>query len=144
MSKPRRHSLVWTQGLLCGAIVALATPTATLLGVLLGPALFALLLDREPGKPTGRCVALTSMAASVAPLKTLWMGEHNMAVAVALLGDLRIIATAWSAAAGGWLLVQMLPIGLRAFLEAHAIGRTARLRAVRTKLAELWGLDPAA
>jgi hypothetical protein len=70
-TQPRQHSWVWLQGLLCGALATIATPTAVLLGVLLGPALLAMLLDREPGRPTGRSVALFAMAASVAPLKTL-------------------------------------------------------------------------
>jgi len=143
MAKSRRHSLVWFQGLLCGALAALATPTALLLGVLLGPALLAMMLDGELGKPTGRCVVLTCMAACVAPLKALWLAGHSMAAATTLLGNVRIIAVAWSAAAAGWLLVQLIPIALRVVLEAHAIARTARLRAVRAKLAEVWGLGPA-
>ena len=49
--QPRQHSLTWLQGLLCGAMVTLATPTALLLGVILGPALLAVLLDHEPGRP---------------------------------------------------------------------------------------------
>lgn len=53
------------KGLLCGALMTLATPTALLLGVLLGPAMLAVVLDREPWRPTGRSVALFSMAASV-------------------------------------------------------------------------------
>src|SRR5215813_13599517 len=109
-AQPRQHSLVWLQGLLCGALVTVATPTALLLGVLLGPALLAMLLDREPGRPTGRSVTLFAMAASVAPLKTLWIAGHTMAAATALLGDLPVIATTWSAAAAGWLLAQLMPI----------------------------------
>ena len=41
-AKPRQRSMIWLQGLLCGAMVTLATPTALLLGVLLGPALLAI------------------------------------------------------------------------------------------------------
>ncbi len=78
-TKPRQHSLVWLQGLLCGAMVTLATPTALLLGVLLGPALLALMLDRQPGRPKARSIALCSMAASIDPLRTLWMTGHSMA-----------------------------------------------------------------
>src|SRR5690349_1624154 len=37
-TQPRRQrSFVWLQGLLCGALATLATPTALLLGVLLAP-----------------------------------------------------------------------------------------------------------
>src|ERR1700753_3961609 len=87
--QPRPHSLVWLQGLLCGALATLATPTALLLGVLLGPALLAVAFDSEPGRPVGRSVALFSMAASVRPLKTLWMSGHTMPVAAGLVGDLQ-------------------------------------------------------
>ena len=49
----RQHSMVWLQGLTCGAVVTLAPGVAVLLGLLLGPGLLALLLDREPGTPDG-------------------------------------------------------------------------------------------
>lgn len=138
---PRQHSLVWLQGLLCGALAALATPTALLMGVLLGPALLAMLLDGEPGKPTGRSVTLCAMAASVDPLKTLWTTGHTMATASALLANLEVIGTAWSAAAAGWLLAQVTPIAVRTALEALGIARSARLRSERARLVEEWGLE---
>ena len=69
-AKPRQRSMIWLQGLLCGAMVTLATPTALLLGVLLGPALLAIALDHEPGRPRARSIALWSMAAAVIPLRS--------------------------------------------------------------------------
>lgn len=141
--QPRQHSLVWVQGLLCGALVTLATPTALLLGVLLGPAMIAVVLDSEPGRPTGRSVALFSMAASVAPLKALWTTGHTMRGALNLVGSLDLVATAWSAAAAGWLMAQILPIAMRTVLEALGTARSARLRAERAKLVADWGLDQA-
>jgi hypothetical protein len=110
----RQHSLVWLQGLLCGAVVTLAK---------------------------ARSIVLCSMAASVGPLHTLWATGHTMATATALSGDMRIIGMAWSAAAGGWLLAEICPILVRAVLEALSLSRAARLRAERTRLAEDWGLD---
>jgi hypothetical protein len=138
---PRQHSLVWLQGLLCGAVATLATPTAVLLGVLLGPALLALVLDRQSGRPKARSVALCSMAASIDPLRTLWVTDHSMATAAALLGNPRIVAAAWSAAAAGWLLAEVTPIAVRVVLDALSISRAARLRAARARLAEEWGLE---
>jgi hypothetical protein len=140
--KPRQHSLVWLQGLLCGAMVTLATPTALLLGVLLCPAVLALVLDRQPGRPKARGVALFNMAAAVDPLRTLWMSGHSMSNASALLGDMRILGTAWSAAAAGWLLAELAPIAVRAVLDVLSVARVARLRAERTRLAQEWGLGP--
>jgi hypothetical protein len=139
--QPRQHSLVWLQGLLCGALATLATPTALLLGVLLGPALLAVAFDSEPGRPVGRSVALFSMAASIGPLKTLWLSGHTMQIAVGLVGDLEVVGTAWSAAAAGWLLAQILPIAVRTVLEALGLARSAQLKAERARLVSEWGLD---
>ena len=139
--RPRQHSLVWLQGLLCGALVTLATPTALLLSVLLGPALLVAFLDTEQGKPVGRSVVLFSMAASVQPLKSLWVSGHTMQVATTLASDFHVIGIAWIAAAAGWLLVQILPIAVRSLLEALGLARSAQLRAERTKLVSEWGLE---
>lgn len=141
VARPRQRSLIWLQGLLCGAMVTLATPTALLVGVLLAPALVAVALDHEPGRPRARSIALCGMAAAVGPLRTLWTTSHSLATATALLGDVRVIGTAWSAAAAGWLLAEITPIAVRAVLEALGLGRAARLRAERARLAETWGLD---
>lgn len=138
--QPRRHSLIWLQGLLCGAMATLATPTAVLLGVLLAPAFLAIALDREPGRPRARSIALCAMAGTIAPLRTLWTTSHSMATVAALLSDLRVFGTAWSAAAAGWLLAEVLPIAVRAVLEALSIARAARLRSERARLVEAWGL----
>ncbi len=140
--QPRQHSLIWLQGLLCGAMATLATPTALLLGVLLGPALLAIVLDHEPGRPRARSIALCNMAASVDPLRTLWTAGHSMATATALLGNLRMVGMAWSGAAAGWLLIEVTPIAVRTGLEALSMARAARLRAERARLVEAWGLEP--
>jgi hypothetical protein len=126
--------------LLCGAVVTLATPTALLLAVLLGPSLLAVLFDHEPGRPRGRSIALYSMAAVIGPLQTLWTTGHTMATATALIGNLRVVGMAWSAAAAGWLLGEITPIAVRAALEALSIARAARLRAERARLVDTWGL----
>ena len=61
MTAPARHrlpSLIWLQGLLCGALVALAPSLAMLLASFLGPVIAAALFDREPGKPRARAAFL--------------------------------------------------------------------------------------
>jgi hypothetical protein len=134
--------LMWAQGLLCGGLVALLPPIALLLGVLLGPALVALFLDRQPGKPVARSVLLCSLAASVAPVRMLWAAGHGMAASVVLATDPDILGTAWAAAAAGWLLAELAPLGVRVALEAVSLSQAARLRAVRAALAEEWGFGP--
>jgi hypothetical protein len=139
----RQRSLTWLQGLLCGALVTLATPTALLLGVLLAPVLIAVVLDQEPGRPKARSIALFGMAASVGPLRTLWTSGHTLTTATSLLGNLDVIGTAWSAAAAGWLLAELMPFAARAVLEALSIAQKARLEAERARLVEAWGLEGA-
>jgi hypothetical protein len=141
---PRQHSMVWLQGLLCGALAMLAPPTALLMSVLLGPALLALIFDRQSGRPRARSIALFGMAASVEPLRTLWVSGHSMQVAADLLGDLHVLETAWAAAAAGWLLAEVAPVAVRATLEALSISRAVRLRASRSRLADEWRLDSGA
>jgi hypothetical protein len=122
-------------------MATLATPTALLLGVLLAPALLASVLDREPGRPRARSIALCSMAASVKPLRTLWTAGHTLGTATALLGNVEVVGLAWSAAAAGWLLAEVTPVAVRAALEALAITRAARLRAEKSKLTAAWGAE---
>ncbi|HET8995858.1 MAG TPA: hypothetical protein VFN42_04260 [Acetobacteraceae bacterium] len=135
----RQHSLVWLQGLGCGAVVTLAPGFAALLGILLAPGLVALLFDREAGRPMARCVLLTGMAACIAPVEMLWSNGQTVAAALGLLGDFQVMGTAWSASAAGWLLAELAPLGSRLVLEALARSRAARLRAQRQVLIESWG-----
>jgi hypothetical protein len=137
----RKQSLVWVQGLLCGALVTLATPTALLVAVLLAPALVALAFDRAPGRPIARSVALCGLAACVDPVRTLWAAGHDLPTAVALLADLTVLGIAWTAGAAGWLLAELSPIGVRAALEALSLTRAAKLRSARARLVDEWGFS---
>ncbi len=139
----RESSLIWLQGLLCGALVAVATPLALMLAVLLAPAGAAMMFDRLPGRPTVRAVLLCGISACMQPLHRLWAGEHTIAASLAILGEPRVIALAWTAAAGGWMLAELAPLALSLALEAANRTRAARLRARRERLLEEWpGLKP--
>ncbi len=136
--------LGWMQGLACGGLVAVLPPTALLLGALLGPALVALFLDRQAGKPVARSVLLFALAASISPIRMLWVAGQSMATSMVLATDPDVIGTAWAAAATGWLLAELTPVAVRIVLEAISRAQATRLRAARAALAEEWGfaLDP--
>ena len=136
-----RQSLIWLQGLLCGAMATLATPTTLLLTVLLAPSLLAVLLDHKAGRPMARSIALANMAASVTPLHALWAAGHTTSAALGLVTDAGIVATAWSAAACGWLLAELAPVAVRAALDGMSAARATRLRVERAQLSAAWGLD---
>ena len=124
-------------------MLTLATPTALVAGVLLAPTVLAMALDRAPGKPTARPLLLLGLAASVRPLATLWTTGHRMDVAMDVLGDSAILATAWVAQAIAWLAAELAPLFVVLAMEAAAAARAARLRAARRHYEEQWDVPPA-
>ena len=135
------RSAIWLSGLACGALVAIAPGVATVAAGLLAPGLLALRLDNEPGRPVARTVLTCGLTGCVHPVMTLWNMGQTFSTAVAIVTDPGTIVLAWSLAAGGWLMAQGAPLLVRAALEAAALARTAKLRTMRTRIAEAWGLD---
>lgn len=136
--------MVWLSGLACGVLAAVTPGIAIVTAGLLAPGIVALRLDHDPGRPTARTVLTCGLAACVQPVITLWNTGQSFATAMAIVTDPGTIGFAWSAAAGGWLLTQLAPLGVRAVLEAAALARATRLRAARSRITEAWGLDEAA
>jgi hypothetical protein len=132
-------SLVWLQGLACGALATLAPATALLGAVLLAPGLAALILDRESGRSVARGMLLFGVAASVEPVRSLWRGGQGVDTAFAILGDWKVIGLAWIAAAMAWLLAELLPVVAGLVLDAGNAARAARLRAARDRIIAEWG-----
>ena len=94
--------------------------------------------DRQPGQPTARAVLLFGLAASCQPLDLLWRAGHRMEDAVVLITDVRTLAIAWSAQAGGWMLTQLLPLLIGFFVEAQANIVAQRLQKRLESLQEEW------
>jgi len=137
------RSAIWLQGLVCGSVVTLATPSALLGAVLLAPALLAWRLDREAGRPVARAVLVCALAGAIHPLVRLWLGGHSLALATVLLSDPWSYIASWGAGAGGWMLAELSPLGLRMGLELAAVTRAARLRSQRAQLEREWGIPAA-
>ena len=142
--QPNPRSLIWLQGLLCGALATLATPTALLIGVLFLPAIIATALDRQRGKPIARSIALFGLCGIVGPVLALWAAGHTLDAALMLATDPTDLMVAWGAAGAGWLLAELAPVAVRAVLESVVLARTARLRAERAQQEAEWGFSPAA
>jgi hypothetical protein len=133
--------MTWLSGLACGVLAAVVPGVALVAFCLLAPALVALWLDREPGRPMARTILLCGLAGCVRPVITLWNVGHGLDTAWTIASDPSAIGPAWAAAAAGWLALQVVPLGVRAALDAAALARIARLRASRTRIAEAWGLE---
>ena len=136
-------AMLWL-GLAGGALVALETPSALLLGILLAPGLIALAVERSPGRPIARCVLLSGLAAAIMPVRALWAEPNSVAASLGLALDPSTLGLAWSAAAAGWLLCELAPFALERAMEASSRSRIARLHAKREALEAEWGFPPLA
>ncbi len=135
----RTPSLIWLQGLLCGALVTLATPVAVLLTVLLLPVIGAFLFDPLPGKPRARTAFLFAAAWCVGPVRALWAQGGDLTIATGIVTDVAVVGRAWLAAGAGWALAELSPVAVRLALQGADRFRKARLLARREKLREEWG-----
>jgi hypothetical protein len=140
----RRGSGRWLQGLVCGALVTLATPTALLAGVLMLPSIIVYLLEDGEGRGTLRAVVLFGLAGSLRPMVALWTGGHSIETSLSLLSEIAVPALAWSAQGAGWLLAQAIPLLVRVALEGQTKVEMAHLRGQRRKIADEWGVPPPA
>ncbi len=135
------RTVVWLSGLACGVLAAVAPGIATVAAGLLLPGAVALKLDREPGRPVARTVLTCGLAGCVQPVIALWNSGQSFDTAIAIVTDPGVLGVAWGAAAAGWLMTQLSPLLVRAALEAAALARASRLRAMRGRIAEAWGLE---
>ena len=133
-------SRVWLQGLACGALLMLSTPTALLGALLFAPSAVAALLDGSTGRMATRPMLLWGAAASIRPMVVLWTGVHSNAQALALAGDVQVLGLAWAAQAGGWLVAEILPLFIAIGLNTAAAAQTLRLRHERRRYAAEWDL----
>ncbi len=133
---------IYLQGLACGAVAALATPSAVLGAALLLPALLAWFTERAPGRPLARCMALFGAAGALPSLAALWRGGGGLPASLDAALDLHDLALAWAAQAGGWLLAEALPLAGAGLIAAVAGSRERQLRAERARIAGEWLPDP--
>ena len=139
----RLGSLLWLQGLACGAVATLATPTFILGGLLLAPAMLSVVIDQSRGKSTARSVMLFGLAGTVQPRVDLWHAGHTVPTALDMASDTTTLATAWAAQAGAWLLCELGPLLITLVMDAMSGAKVKRLRAERAAYEEQWGLAPA-
>lgn len=122
-------------------MAALVPGMAVLLAMLFLPAGLAMLYDRQGGRAVARTVVLFSAATSIKPVVALWQAGNSLQACATLLGDVRMVGTAWSAAAAGWIFAELVPVVALTVLETTTRARTLRLRSERSRLAQEWGFD---
>lgn len=136
-----KGSLLWLQGLVCGAILTFAPASAVMLGVLLAPAFLCLAADTEPGRGVTRAVTLACMAGALSPIWHLWMAHDSMEAAVVLLCDPMSLTMAWGAGACAWALCQVVPVLLQAVWNMRETIRAHAIEAELKRLREEWFIE---
>ncbi len=110
--------------------------------MLLLPTAMAWIADSQPGRPTARVVLLFGLTAACAPFDTLWHAGHRLGAAIALAADVRILAIAWAAQAGGWLLTQLLPLLICTWAEVQTQAQIKIFANRKADLLQEWGDTP--
>lgn len=130
----------WLRGLGCGVLIMLNPATGLLLAVLMSPSVLMRVLDREPERHASRVVFLSNLAGSVGALVTLWReGVPSLATAFDQLGEPSTIATAWAAAAAGWLGSELASQLALAWLSGGARRQMRETRVAADRLVAEWG-----
>ncbi len=139
---PRRAGRrLWLAGIAGGVLLVFAPSSAILGAMLLLPTALAWIGDREPSQPTARVVLLFGLTAACGPFDTLWHAGYRAAAGLALSADVRLVAIAWSAQAGGWLLTQILPVLISTWADAQAKTQIQLFTNRKAELLQEW-TDP--
>ena len=137
-----KGSILWIQGLACGALLTFAAPTALLLATLLAPAIACALGERTTAGSSTRAVALCCVATALSPVWHLWMHGDAMDAALDALANPLILVTAWGAGACAWALCQVVPVILRTAWDAKEAARVRVMQAELARTRQDWDLPP--
>jgi hypothetical protein len=136
-----RGLVILLLGLAGGGLIALSPDIAMPLSILLLPGLLALVFDRTPGCGVARAILLFQAAACVHPVMDAWYRCAGIDGCMSFLAEWPIVLRVWLAAAAAWVMVQMLPLGLKVLDDYRLRYRRAVLAARREALATEWGLE---
>ena len=124
-----------------GGLIALSPDIAMPLAVLLLPGLLALILDRTPGCGVARAILLFQGAACVHPVIDAWYRCDGIDGCMSYLAEWPTVLRVWLAAAGAWVAMQILPLGLKILDDYRLRHRRSLLVARREAITAEWGLD---
>jgi hypothetical protein len=131
----------WLLGMVCGAVLAFATPTALLAGVLLAPAFLTAVFDRQPRRPVTRVVFVSCAGFTFGPVWHLNSFGASIGQALDMLTDPAVLCPAWLAGACGWAVCEVLPLLLYSVADRQATGQVAALIKEAETLQKEWDLE---
>ncbi|MDX1483593.1 MAG: hypothetical protein R3229_03835 [Alphaproteobacteria bacterium] len=151
VGKPRKSgakgegSLYWGMVTL-GAIAAgliFALPTMLVLAVGILPTVVAAVVDLHAKKYAAWSVGFLNCAGLMPYLGNLWVNDHTVAGALAVLTDLTAWLVVYGAAAVGWAVYLGMPTIGAVILDLQNQSHIRKLRSERRKIVDEWGQDAA-
>ena len=133
--------MTWLMGMACGAVLAFATPTAILAGVLLAPAILVAVFDGAPGRGTTRVVFVAVAGLAFGPVWHLNASGPTIGSALEMLFEPSVLCPAWLAGACSWAVCEFLPLILLAAANRAATARIASLLEEAKALKAAWDLE---
>jgi len=124
-----------------GGLIALSPDIALPLAVLLLPGLLALILDRTPGWGVARGILLFQGAACVHPVMDAWYRCDGIDGCMSYLAEWPAVFRVWLAAAGAWVVIQILPLVIKLLDDYRLRHRRSALAARRQAIAAEWGFE---
>jgi hypothetical protein len=108
------------------------------------PAILALAVEREPGRPMTRTLLLFGTAGAWDPLSVVWQAGSPRGVEWMAMLDARAVVWAWLAQAAGWLLAEGIGLGLVLLADRETARIEAASRAEIAALTAEWNLGEVA
>ncbi len=131
------------QKILLGLLSLPLLPCLIVLAVGLAPTLCARIMDRSRAKCLTLTVGLPNLCGCLPALVRLWSSGQTFSAAWEILADPFVWASAFGAAALGWLVYLMMPPLVAVYCAAASQTRQRKLRARQKTLIEIWGEDVA-
>jgi hypothetical protein len=126
--------------LLLGMFIAtVAFPSFIILACGLPPTAVSGLIDSRRARDTLICVLVTNLCGIAPALVRLWAGGNTLAIAMSLLTDPYVWLAMYGAAAVGWCLLWIVPIGAEVALTLVDNERIRQFRRYQNKLVAEWG-----
>jgi len=127
------------------AIILLLLAAPALIVYLVGmvPTLVAIFIDRDPRKYASISVAAMNFAGVSFYLVDFFAGTASFSRALELVSDVFVIVVIYGAAAGGWIMIMVMPPVTAVILTALAESKIQSLRKQQAELVKNWGEEVA-
>ena len=122
---------------------AVLLPTTLVFAVMMAPTVVAYFTDRSKEKRLGATVGMLNFAGTLPAIIELWSRGQSHPVAMDLIGDVFVWATAYGAAACGWVIFGFMPNLVGSYYRLTTENRIRALVKQQKALIAEWGYEVA-